>query len=65
MGKKSKQEKESSMAKYSCAIEIPKWMDLSVVWPVLVWRWVWYGYMFRRIRLTRGKYTRVDINDYW
>jgi len=50
------------MAEYNIKIKvrIPGWVELMVVWPVLVYRKIRYGYVFRRIRLTRGLWAMVD-----
>lgn len=45
-------------------IKIPTWAETPVVLPVLLYRRLRYGYAFRRIRLSRGKYTIVDPDDY-
>jgi hypothetical protein len=50
------------MAEYDVRIKItvPWWVEWMVVWPLLVYRKVKYGYVFRRIRLTRGLWAIVD-----
>jgi len=35
-----------------------------LVWPVLLYRWVRYGYTFRLIRLAQPRYATVDPRDY-
>jgi len=46
-------------------IRIPDWVERFFVWPVLLYRRVRYGYMFRRIGLSKGKWVKVDPEDYW
>ena len=46
-------------------IEIPDWMERCLAWPVLLYRRIHYGYAFRRIPLTKGKFAIVDPDDYY
>ena len=46
-------------------IPIPVWLDRLFVWPVMLYRLWKYGYTYRRIYLSEGKYTIVDAPDYY
>jgi len=47
-------------------ITIPAWLDRICAWPAIRYRKHKYGFSFRRIRLTEGKFTIVDPQDfYW
>jgi len=46
-------------------IEIPSWLDRICVWPVMVYRRVRYGYAFRRIALTQGRFAIVEQEGYY
>ena len=43
---------------------IPSWLERPIVSLVLLYRRVRYGYAFRRIALTQGKYAIVAPDDY-
>jgi len=45
---------------YNLKITIPDRLDRILTAPLLLSRWLWYGYIFRRIPLNIGKYARVD-----
>jgi len=49
---------------YTIKIKVPAWLDYLAVTPVLLYRWIRYGYTFRRIPLSRGKFAIVDPDDY-
>jgi hypothetical protein len=51
---------------YDChfKIRIPIWLDRLLVAVLLLYRRLRYGYEFRRIPLTRGKFAIVDADDY-
>ncbi len=46
-------------------IKIPILLDRIFVWPVMVYRKIRYGCVFRRIFLGDGKYAIVDPEDYY
>ena len=45
-------------------VKIPDWLEKPAVLLVLLYRRLRYGYTFRRIPLTHGKYAIVDTDDY-
>ena len=45
-------------------IKIPACLERIAVWLVLTFRRLRFGYPFRRIRLTQGKFAIVDPDDY-
>jgi len=49
---------------YTIKIRIPGWCERILVAPVLLYRFLRFGYTFRRIRLTKGRYAIVDPKDY-
>ena len=50
--------------KIKITIKIPAFVDILCVWLVLLYRRLRYGYAFRKIRLTQGKYAIVDPGDF-
>jgi hypothetical protein len=58
--------KEEIIMKLRLTISIPNWLDRIFAWPVLYYRKRKFGQPYRKIRLTEGKFTLVDQNDfYW
>jgi hypothetical protein len=51
--------------KLRLTINVPNWLDHIFTWPLLTYRLLRYGYPFRRIRLTEGKFTIVDPPDFY
>jgi len=51
-------------SEYNIKIRIPHRLEIIAVMPLLLYRYLRYGYTFRRIRLTQGKYANVDPDDY-
>jgi hypothetical protein len=49
----------------SITIKIPIWLDMTCVWPVLLYRWFKYGYTYRRIYLGEGQWAKVDEDIYY
>jgi hypothetical protein len=49
----------------SLIISIPEWLDRVCAWPVLIYRLWKYGYTYRRIYIGEGKFTIVDLGDYY
>ena len=43
---------------------IPDWLERVLVWPVLLYRRLRYGYAFRLIRMAQPRYAKVDPADY-
>jgi hypothetical protein len=51
--------------KVNFTINIPEWVDRICAWPVVWYRKRKYGYTYRRIALTEGKFALVDEADYY
>jgi len=52
------------MTKVTLTLELPSWLVRLSVWLVLLYRRARYGYAFRRIALTQGRFALVDPADY-
>jgi hypothetical protein len=52
------------MAKITVTFELPSWLVRPILFLVLLCRRLRYGYAFRRIPLTQGRYAIVDPADY-
>ncbi len=46
-------------------IKVPNWLDYIFACPLILYRWLRYGYSFRKIDLGQGDYTILDAQDYY
>jgi hypothetical protein len=46
-------------------ITIPVWLDFIFTCPLLAYRLLRYGYTYRKIFLSEGKWTIIDARDYY
>jgi hypothetical protein len=56
---------EERIMKIRITIGIPNWLDIIFAWFVLEYRRYRYGYAYRRIHLSEGKYANVDQKDFY
>lgn len=52
------------MPTYNLKITVPQSLDKVIAAPLVLCRWLWYGYTFRRIRLNCGHHAIVDVKNY-
>jgi len=52
------------MTKFTITFELPSWLVRPFLFLVLLWRRLRFGYAFRRIPLTQGRFAIVDPQDY-
>ena len=52
------------MREIQIRILVPEFVYRLCIWLLLLYRRVRYGYAFRRIPLTQGKFAIVDVADY-
>jgi hypothetical protein len=57
--------KEENVMKLRLTINVPNWLDRIFAWSILGYRRYRYGYPFRRIHLSEGKYALVDQTDFY
>ena len=57
--------REEKVMTLHLTIRVPNWLDLLFAFPLLTFRRIRFGYPFRRIRLTEGKFTIVDPADFY
>jgi hypothetical protein len=50
--------------KFTITFELPSWLVRPFLITVLLWRRLRFGYAFRRIPLTQGRFAIVDPQDY-
>ena len=46
-------------------VKVPQWLDKFCTFPLLTWRRFRFGYPFRKIPLSEGKFTIVDPPDFY
>lgn len=55
---------DEKMPRYNYTIQVPERIDRVVVWPILLYRRRRYGYTFRKVWLTQGKFAKVSPCDF-
>jgi hypothetical protein len=50
---------------FTINIKLPNRLDYALALPLLLYRLLRYGYIYRRIPLTQGKFAKVDPEDYY
>jgi hypothetical protein len=55
----------SKTAGVNVTFRIPVWLDKVFAWPAMVYRRHKYGYPYRKIYLDEGKWTILDVEDYY
>jgi len=45
-------------------VKVPNWLDIILVWPLMIYRQYKFGYTYRKIYVGEGRYAIVDQKDF-